>query len=370
MAKLKLSGAAVLLIVVVPVFMYAGALLIGIQLGRALERRHDSVTVSFSIRGALAYVAKGTELWDSNNVFGRRRGRDERVARRVWLPFPASPVRDESPDNQDQYSNQQQHAYIPLKWAQGQDDSSSRATTAPRTPPQAQRFHTNHRYVDADGRVHVDTEDVHFVMEKPRRGTRYAHPKHPDSSPSSADDDMALEIKVTTNKTKRYHISNDTSPRGLISVGPWGGSGGQAFYMHGSIAPRLRSIVLQHSMSGGIHSMACDYYYYYDDGIRTAACPPGEHLTAVEGTTGHVSNVAGAVVTSLAFRTSTGRTYGRTAGTGTAFSVPAADGACIVGFWGRSGWLLDAIGLYIKPCGSSSSNTTRRARVRNIIRDE
>nr|CAB3459210.1 unnamed protein product [Digitaria exilis] len=59
MAKLKLSGAAVLLIVVVPVFMYAGALLIGIQLGRALERRHDSVTVSFSIRGALAYVAKG-----------------------------------------------------------------------------------------------------------------------------------------------------------------------------------------------------------------------------------------------------------------------------------------------------------------------
>nr|CAB3459211.1 unnamed protein product [Digitaria exilis] len=200
---------------------------------------------------------------------------------------------------------------------------------------------------------------------------------------------MALEIKVTTNKTKRYHISNDTSPRGLISVGPWGGSGGQAFYMHGSIAPRLRSIVLQHSMSGGIHSMACDYYYYYDDGIRTAgpwgrshsldatplsrtavACPPGEHLTAVEGTTGHVSNVAGAVVTSLAFRTSTGRTYGRTAGTGTAFSVPAADGACIVGFWGRSGWLLDAIGLYIKPCGSSSSNTTRRARVRNIIRDE
>nr|CAB3462914.1 unnamed protein product [Digitaria exilis] len=169
-------------------------------------------------------------------------------------------------------------------------------------------------------------------------------------------------------------------PRGLISVGPWGGSGGQAFYMHGSSAPRLRSIVLHHSMSSGIHSMACDYYYNHlagvgdDDGIRTAVVQiklsAGEHLTAVEGTTGHVSNVAGAVVTSLAFRTSTGRTYGpygSTAGTGTAFSVPVADGACIVGFWGRSGWLLDAIGVYLKPCGgSSSSNTTRSTRASGI----
>jgi len=58
MAKLKLSGAAVLLIVVVPLFMYTGALLIGIQLGRALERRPDSVRVSFTIRGALGYLAK------------------------------------------------------------------------------------------------------------------------------------------------------------------------------------------------------------------------------------------------------------------------------------------------------------------------
>ena len=59
MAKLKLSGAAfLLLIIVVPLFMYTGALLTGIQLGRALERRPDSVRVSFTIRGALGYLAK------------------------------------------------------------------------------------------------------------------------------------------------------------------------------------------------------------------------------------------------------------------------------------------------------------------------
>ena len=60
MAKLiKLSGAAfLLLMVVVPLLMYTGALLTGIQLGRALERRPDGVSVSFSIRGAFAYLAK------------------------------------------------------------------------------------------------------------------------------------------------------------------------------------------------------------------------------------------------------------------------------------------------------------------------
>ena len=83
----------------------------------------------------------------------------------------------------------------------------------------------------------------------------------------------------------------------------------------------------------------------------------GEHITAVEGTTGHFANVPGVVITSLTFRTSAGRTYGpygSVAAGSHYFSVPAADGACIVGFWGRSGWLLDAIGVYMKPSYSSS----------------
>ena len=57
----KVSGATVvLLLVVVPLSMYTCALLVGVQLGRALERRPDGVvSVSFSIRGVrLDLVAK------------------------------------------------------------------------------------------------------------------------------------------------------------------------------------------------------------------------------------------------------------------------------------------------------------------------
>ncbi|CAM0151249.1 unnamed protein product [Urochloa decumbens] len=304
--KLKLSGAAVLLVIVVPLFMYAGALLIGIQLGRALERSPDSMSVSFSIRGALAYLAK--ELWNSNNNvlgLGRRGGK----AAQVWVA--ASLVRPESSDMEQ--SNKHRRSYIPFpRSVEGRDNSSA------------------------------------------------AH--------------------------RHYYTNHTSSPRGVMSVGPWGGSGGQHFYMlrASSGAPRLHSVTLQHSPSG-IHSLACQYSVSGGDSsrrFRMAAGPwgrpqsstgsllhatinlaAGEHVTAMEGTVGHFATVPGVIVTSLAFRTNTGRTYGpygrTTAGT-TPFSVPAADGACIVGFWGRSGWLLDAIGVYMKPCSSSFSNPAMR----------
>ncbi|GJN28433.1 hypothetical protein PR202_gb16556 [Eleusine coracana subsp. coracana] len=63
-----------------------------------------------------------------------------------------------------------------------------------------------------------------------------------------------------------------------------------------------------------------------------------------------VGSVPDSVITSLRFRTNTGRTYrpyGRESGT--SFYIPAASG-CIDGFWGRSGWLIDSIGVYIRHC--------------------
>lgn len=155
-------------------------------------------------------------------------------------------------------------------------------------------------------------------------------------------------------------------PGGVISVGPWGGSGGGAFYMLAPSAPRLHTIILHHS-SSGIHSLACRYSLAGDVRVRVAGpwgrhqsaelhratikLSAGERVTAVEGTVGRFRGVPDVVVTSLTFRSSTGRTYGpygNTAATGmTPFSVPAADGAAIVGFWGRAGWLLDAIGIYV-----------------------
>ncbi|XP_066334703.1 salt stress-induced protein-like [Miscanthus floridulus] len=150
--------------------------------------------------------------------------------------------------------------------------------------------------------------------------------------------------------------------------------------MRGASAPRLRSIILYHS--GAVHSLSCEYTLagdyggppprvagpwglpdsYGSRGVRTQIdLRSGEHITAVEGTTGHFANVPGVVTTSLTFRTSAGRTYGpygSVAAGSHYFSVPAADGACIVGFWGRSGWLVDAIGVYMKSSSSSSSSDT------------
>lgn len=149
-------------------------------------------------------------------------------------------------------------------------------------------------------------------------------------------------------------------------VGPWGGSGGQPFCMRtGGGRARLKSVTLYHS--DAIHAFS--YEYVSESGRRRAQggggghprsskgavretiyLSPDEHITTVEGTFGRCRSVTQVVVTSLTFRTDKGRTHGPYGEpTGLPFSVPVANG-CIVGFWGRSGWLLDAIGVYVAPC--------------------
>ncbi|CAO2145420.1 unnamed protein product, partial [Urochloa humidicola] len=51
------------------------------------------------------------------------------------------------------------------------------------------------------------------------------------------------ENSSAATKAHSRHYTNHTWPRGVVSVGPWGGSGGGPFYMlRGSAAPtRLRS---------------------------------------------------------------------------------------------------------------------------------
>lgn len=80
----------------------------------------------------------------------------------------------------------------------------------------------------------------------------------------------------------------------------------------------------------------------------------GEYVTAVKGTFGQYgADDPNKFVTSLGFITNIGNEYGPYGkqGSGTDFSVPVASGGySIVGFWGRCGWFLDAIGVYIAPC--------------------
>ncbi|XP_020101450.1 mannose/glucose-specific lectin-like [Ananas comosus] len=73
----------------------------------------------------------------------------------------------------------------------------------------------------------------------------------------------------------------------------------------------------------------------------------GEYLTAMNGTTGPFNQVAN-ILRSLTFVTSI-RKYGPFGvEEGTPFSVPVANGR-IVGFYGRSGVYVDALGIYLMP---------------------
>jgi len=73
---------------------------------------------------------------------------------------------------------------------------------------------------------------------------------------------------------------------------------------------------------------------------------PDEYLTAVSGNYSPIAHGGSPVIRSLAFRSSQ-RAYGPFgAAEGTPFTFPV-DGGVIVGFCGRSGWQLDAVGLYV-----------------------
>ncbi|KAL6871033.1 hypothetical protein ACP4OV_014881 [Aristida adscensionis] len=293
----RLSVAAVLLLVAVPLCIYTCALLlVGVELGRAVERRPDTISLSLSVRGVLDHVKK--ELLDVDG--------GERV----------------------------------LRWAQA-DDVVPASHRVGRSPPK-QQVQPDHRHTSSG-------------VDRPK-----------SREPSSG----------------KRHYSDHTSQSGVIGAGPWGGPGGQPFdhHLHGSNAlPRLRSIVVYHSYA--IHSLAYEYQAAGDGGATRIAGPWGlsrsfgnraarariqldadEHVTAVEGTTGRFGNVPGDVVTSLTFRTSAGKTYGPYGddkeAPGTApFYFSAADGGCVGGFWGRAGWLLDAVGVYLKPSCFSSRPT-------------
>lgn len=76
---------------------------------------------------------------------------------------------------------------------------------------------------------------------------------------------------------------------------------------------------------------------------------PTEFLTKVSGTIGAFVHPPGIVVTSLTLVTNA-HSYGPFGrGGGTPFNTPMQSNGGIVGFFGRAGWFVDAIGVYVKP---------------------
>ncbi|EXB62068.1 hypothetical protein L484_002392 [Morus notabilis] len=140
-----------------------------------------------------------------------------------------------------------------------------------------------------------------------------------------------------------------------VAVGNWGGPGGNAW--NDGFYTGVRSIELTYGNYIGTFNVVYDLNGKSFDGpkhpsVRSLATAkielqfPNEYLVNVSGI---VNNVAGAsptpVIQSLTFETNL-RTYGPYGPKqgGTAFSLPIKKGL-IVGFSGRTGELLDAIGL-------------------------
>ncbi|KAK2640083.1 hypothetical protein Ddye_027878 [Dipteronia dyeriana] len=168
---------------------------------------------------------------------------------------------------------------------------------------------------------------------------------------------QAKRINELTQPTLSWDIAIGMPHQGTIKLGPWGGAGGAGWDFnpgadssitdiqigHGEVVDHLFIKSLNrktgqiesgtHGGSGGANSLI-------------SINRPEEHITSISGTTkyfgGHV------VIESLTFQTN--KTvygpYGLT--TGDAFGIPIEFGE-VVGFFGRAGLYIDAIGVYVKP---------------------
>ncbi|KAM3372369.1 hypothetical protein ACQJBY_019316 [Aegilops geniculata] len=141
-------------------------------------------------------------------------------------------------------------------------------------------------------------------------------------------------------------------------VGPWGGNGGSDKDI--VEAPRrLESI----TVSSGTIIDSIKFSYVDQAGQKRTVGPwggsGGKQNTFILGTSEFVKEVSGTfglygrdnhnIITSLKFVTNV-KTYGPFGqAKGTTFTIPVQKNSSIVGFFGRSGIYLDALGVYVHP---------------------
>ncbi|KAM6576289.1 hypothetical protein CsatB_028126 [Cannabis sativa] len=76
---------------------------------------------------------------------------------------------------------------------------------------------------------------------------------------------------------------------------------------------------------------------------------PVEYLISINGTHGKFNDIPDDVILSLSFQTNL-KTYGPFGTTtGEPFAIPLSEDNVLVGFFGRCGYYLDALGTYVKP---------------------
>lgn len=165
-----------------------------------------------------------------------------------------------------------------------------------------------------------------------------------------------LEDEDSTELVPMFGSQKSSINRGPVVYGPWGGNGGSTF--DDGIYTGVRQIVL--SRGAGISSIKVEYdrnglsIWGNRHGGTTSAIKtdkivfdyPFEILTSITGYHGSVLYMGPTVIKSLTFHT-TRRNYGPYGDEqGIFFSSKLAEGM-IVGFHGRKGWYLDAIGVHV-----------------------
>ncbi|KAF4380957.1 hypothetical protein F8388_011879 [Cannabis sativa] len=152
---------------------------------------------------------------------------------------------------------------------------------------------------------------------------------------------------------------------GVISLGPYGGSTGGDPWSY-KLTSDLKEITIHeggniksisfkevtHNLISGTFGGNSPNHLDLGQEIKIGLNWPFEHLICISGTHGEYNNVSDVII-SLTFQTNF-NTYGPYGSNiGEPFVMPIED-SDIAGFFGRSGYYLDAFGLYVKPEGSIS----------------
>ncbi|KAK4481414.1 hypothetical protein RD792_012304 [Penstemon davidsonii] len=145
--------------------------------------------------------------------------------------------------------------------------------------------------------------------------------------------------------------------KNTMLFGPWGGQDGH--HWDDGVYSTIRQLEIAHG--SGVDSIRIEYdrngssVWSEKHGGRGGAkidkirlAYPDEYLTSLHGHYGSIQEWGPVFVRSLTFETNK-RTYGPYGVEhGTQFSFPPTQGK-IVGFLGKAGWYLDAIGVYLQP---------------------
>ncbi|KAK3008753.1 hypothetical protein RJ639_015312 [Escallonia herrerae] len=177
---------------------------------------------------------------------------------------------------------------------------------------------------------------------------------------------------------KLIFLTFETIKGGLLSAGPWGGEGGGEWSYkpkgaivkivigHGRI---IDSIMFKSKNEDGSQEYSPKFGGGGGGPTEIVFDSPAEYLTGISLTYGAIKGVVGFIsITSILLRTNV-RKYGPFGSeTGISASLPLKGGT-IVGFYGRSGWTVNALGIYARPKRNASCASLEFKDLHSFLRD-